>query len=62
VTVGETSIEFGRRETLFSAPVGTFRRNYEVSKDGRRFLISRPSQAGGAAITVLLNWQSLLER
>jgi Tol biopolymer transport system component len=62
VTLGETLIEFGGRETLFSAPVGTFRRNYEVSKDGQRFLVSRPAQPGGAAITVWLNWQSLLER
>jgi Tol biopolymer transport system component len=63
VILGETSIEFGPLQRLFSAPVGTlFGRNYEVSNDGRRFLIPRPAQAGGAAITVLLNWQSLLKR
>jgi protease II len=60
VTLGETSIQFGQSQSLFAAPVGTFRRNYEVSRDGQRFLIATPASAGGASITVVLNWQAAL--
>ena len=58
VTVGETSITFGPAQSLFVVPSGTRRRNYEVSRDGRRFLIARPEAVGG--ITVALNWQATL--
>jgi hypothetical protein len=58
VTLGETLIEFGQPQSLFTAPAATFRRNYEVSLDGRRFLIATPANPGGAAITVVLNWQA----
>jgi len=60
ITLGETSIVFGKPQSLFTAPVGTFRRNYEVSLDGQRFLIATPTSAGGASITVVLNWQAAL--
>jgi hypothetical protein len=61
ITLGETTFELGEPQSLFTAPVGTFRRNYEVSSDGQRFLISTPASPGGAAITIVLNWQKMLE-
>jgi Tol biopolymer transport system component/tRNA A-37 threonylcarbamoyl transferase component Bud32 len=61
-TIGATSIEFGPPQSLFPARVGNFKREYEASPDGERFLIATPVLPGGAAITVVLNWQTLLER
>lgn len=60
VKLGESSAEFGSPQSLFQAPPpGTWRRNYEVSPDGQRFLVSRPIP-GTATITVVTNWQSQL--
>jgi hypothetical protein len=61
VTFKNTSIEFGPPQRLFPAPLGQFRRNYEVSRDGKRFLIATPANPGGDAITVVLNWQAALK-
>ena len=56
-----SSMEFGPPRTLFFARAGVFNREYEVSEDGERFLLSRPVNPGGAAITAVLNWQTLLQ-
>ncbi len=61
VTMSATSIGFGPPQTLFVARVGAFNREYEVSEDGERFLLARPVNPGGAAITAVLNWQALLQ-
>ena len=57
VTLHETSIDFGSPQALFPARFD-FNRAYEVSADGQRFLVATPANPGGAAITVVLNWQT----
>jgi hypothetical protein len=39
-----------------------FHRSYELSPDGQRVLVATPAGAGGAAITVLLNWRRIVEK
>jgi ABC-type sulfate transport system substrate-binding protein len=55
-------VQLGRAESLFPVSPATFHRWYDVSKDGQRFLIATPAQAGGAAITVVLNWSAALKK
>jgi hypothetical protein len=62
VTLGDASIEFGRPQSLFPARAGIFSRDYEVSPDGQRILITRPVVPGGVPLTVVVNWQGLLGR
>jgi Tol biopolymer transport system component len=63
VTMNGADVQLGRAESLFPvSPSTSFHRTYEVSKDGQRFLIATPAQAGGAAITVVLNWQAGLKK
>ena len=63
VTMKGADVELGRAESLFPMEPSTlFHRAYEVSKDGQRFLIATPAQPGGAAITVVLNWQAALKK
>jgi Tol biopolymer transport system component len=61
VSVNLAGIEpgFGSPQALFPAPPSgqNQRRNYEVSADGQRFLVARPT-TGSATITVVTNWQS----
>jgi serine/threonine-protein kinase len=58
----EPAIELGRPEVLFQGPfMGAlipFGRSYDVSPDGRRFLmVQRPEQGGALeSLTVVLNW------
>jgi Tol biopolymer transport system component len=60
--LGETTAEFGAPLSLFRAPpFAVWRRNYEVSPDGQRFLVTR-STPGSATITVVTNWQSQLKK
>jgi hypothetical protein len=49
-------VEFGRAESLFPVKKSYFGRAYEPSLDGQRFLVTAPATAGGASVTVLLNW------
>ncbi len=63
VTMNGADVQLGRAESLFPmSPSTIFHRSYEVSKDGQQFLIATPAQAGGAAITVVLNWQAGLKK
>jgi Tol biopolymer transport system component len=63
VTMKGADVQLGRAESLFPVSPSTFfHRAYEVSKDGQRFLIATPAQPGGAAITVVLNWQAALKK
>ncbi len=63
VTLNGADVQLGRAESLFPmSPGNLFHRAYEVSKDGQQFLIATPAQPGGAAITVVLNWQAALKK
>ena len=52
-----TTIQFGRSVKLFSSAVG-----YQASADGQRFLVARRAESTEPPITVVLNWQSAIDR
>ena len=62
VTLHDTSIDFGTPQPLFPARFDTFNRAYEVSRDAQRFIVATPANPGGAAITVVLNWETVLKQ
>jgi eukaryotic-like serine/threonine-protein kinase len=62
VTIRGSDVELGRAERLFPVTFGDFHRMYELSHDGKRVLVATPAAAGGAAITVLLNWRRVMEK
>ena len=57
------SIEVGARQELFPTNSASFFRNYDVNADGSKFLIVMPSgQAGTSELTLIENWQALLQK
>ncbi len=62
VTIRGSSAELGRAESLFPVTSGQFHRAYDLSLDGQRVLVATPAAAGGATITVLLNWRRVIEK
>ncbi len=45
------------------SPGGGPRTFYDVSRDGRRFLHSKPEdQSGSTALTLVMNWPALLRK
>jgi eukaryotic-like serine/threonine-protein kinase len=66
VTFGEV-VQIGKPTPLFEIPTGAGQRTfvsseYDVSADGKRFIISIPVQAVGAPITVVMNWLQALKQ
>jgi hypothetical protein len=68
---GTTTLEIGTPVPLFSARllggptmVTGFRAQYDVSADGKRFLLNVPveEEASSPAITVVLNWTAGLRK
>jgi Tol biopolymer transport system component/tRNA A-37 threonylcarbamoyl transferase component Bud32 len=57
VTSDAAAIQFGRPVPLFASAAG-----YQVARGGQRFLVARRSASSEAAITIVLNWQSSIER
>ena len=61
--LGGDSIDFGPLELLFSVNIagggsgGNQSHQYDVSSDGKRFLINTVVSSAGAPITLILNWQ-----
>jgi len=64
LTPGPGGLEAATPEALFPTGVllstGTNRRQYSVTKDGRRFLVNVPDPDVPWAITVVLNWPAAL--
>lgn len=60
------ALRIGIPKPLFSAKnlrIGSATLPYDVSRDGQRFLVQEPVQAPrGNPITVILNWQGLLDK
>jgi eukaryotic-like serine/threonine-protein kinase len=59
VAMRDTTVNVGAPMIAVSAPVLTavdFRSHYDAARDGRRFLLRRPTGAPGPALTVMLNW------
>ena len=55
----------GIPKELFKTPLlpGTRRNRYDVSSDGKRFLMNVPVESNqGKSFTVVLNWHALLKR
>jgi Tol biopolymer transport system component len=57
VTSDGTAIRFERPVPLFASASG-----YQAAGDGRRFLVARRLASSEAAITIVLNWQSSIDR
>jgi hypothetical protein len=57
VTSDASAIQFGRPVPLFASAAG-----YQAARDGQRFLVARRSASSEAAITIVLNWQSSIDR
>ena len=57
----DASIEIGKRQDLFqtNAAPSNFR-NYDVTADGKRFLLVTQSQSKSPALNLIVNWQDLL--
>ena len=60
------ALEFGAPAAVLSTmePTGVFVYPYDVSPDGQRILALSPaaSEAGGLALTVIVNWQEALKK
>jgi len=57
-------LEFGVPRLLFQAPVEATPEVelYDVTRDGRRFLIMVPLESSASQINVIVNWSSALAR
>jgi eukaryotic-like serine/threonine-protein kinase len=56
-----TKLEYGQPKPLFRIrPADVLGTDYDVSKDGQRFLVNTAPKASGAGVTGLVNWPSLL--
>ena len=58
------SVEIGTARTLFSAPVSSsLGRRYDVSRDGKHFVISAQQQAATSVpLTLVVNWDAELKK
>ena len=69
IKASETALEVGTPTTLFAPRVLNgpnsaigFRAQYDVTRDGQRFLLNVPAEdAAPASITVVVNWQAGLK-
>ena len=64
VALGEQAVRVGAPTVVVSTPVLTaidFRTHYDVTSDGQRFLLRRPTGAASPALTVKLNWAARLK-
>jgi hypothetical protein len=67
---GETAVEVGTAVPLFEArmlngrnPAVGFRAQYDVTRDGQRFLLNVPlEETAPSPITVVLNWSAALKK
>jgi serine/threonine protein kinase/Tol biopolymer transport system component len=64
VTLEDNAVRVGAPRIVVSSPVLEaidFRTHYDVSPDGQRFLLRRPTAAARPALTVMLNWAPRLK-
>ena len=57
-----TSFEVGRSQSLFAAPVSPFEITYDVTADGKRFVMSVVPEEENVPLTVMFNWTAKLKR
>ena len=59
----DSSIEIGKRQELFQTKAAPSNfRNYDVTADGKRFLLVTQSQSKGPALNLIVNWMDLLSK
>jgi Tol biopolymer transport system component len=61
-TGAKEGFEIGVPKALFNVPVTGIDVNYDVTDDGRRFLVVTNEETTAAPITVVLNWTAELKR
>ena len=54
------SFEVGRGQQLFAAPRNPFSMTYDVTPDGKRFVMSFEPDEENLPLTVMFNWTSKL--
>lgn len=54
------NFEVGRSQLLFAAPTNPFDLTYDVTSDGKRFVMSFVPEEESLPLTVLFNWTSKL--
>jgi Tol biopolymer transport system component len=65
VELGAASFKLGVPEPLFQTRLEfeSIQRQYDVSADGKRFLLAQPlEESGSVPITVIINWPALLKK
>jgi len=63
VTAKESSLEIGNAQLLFETrPATTPGTHYDVTHDGKRFLIDVAGEGSSAPITLVVNWTADLKR
>jgi serine/threonine protein kinase/Tol biopolymer transport system component len=63
VNAKESSLELGNAQPLFDArPATTVGTHYDVTRDGKRFLIDMAGEGSSAPITLVVNWTADLKR
>jgi len=61
---GPASVKLGNARSLFQtrAEFGVVPRQYDVTADGKRFLLAQPLEdSASVPITVIMNWPALLQ-
>ena len=64
VALDEKAVRVGAPTLVISTPVSEatdFRAHYDVTLDGQRFLMRRPTGPGSPALTVMMNWAAGLK-
>jgi serine/threonine protein kinase len=56
-----TSFEIGHGQSLFAAPVSPFAISYDVTPDGKRFVMSVVPEEENLPLTVMFNWTARLQ-
>jgi serine/threonine-protein kinase len=65
IDVSGTTLRVGVPKALISTPILTLidgRTHYDVTRDGRRFLLRQPAGAQRPAISVMVNWTEKLKK
>ena len=65
VELDSASLKLGVPRPLFQTrlEVDSFARQYDVSADGKRFVLAQPlEESASVPITVIVNWSALLKK
>jgi hypothetical protein len=57
-----TSFELGSSQPLFAAPVSPFAISYDVTPDGKRFVVSVAPDEENLPLTLMSNWTTKLKK